>query len=115
MGGGVPHVDLAYLGQRSCLNPLGQLQEGALVPLHVVVRLEGGRCGAENDDRLLPLPSNQGQISGIVSDAILLFVRRIVFLVHDDDTQVLERRKDGGAGGTRLCEERSDEAIQIGA
>ncbi len=101
VGGRLPHVDRDDLGLRPLLNSFGQLQESAFPPLHVVVGLEGRRCRAQDDDRLLPLASNERQVSGIVSDTILLFVRRIMFLVHDDDAQIPEGRKNCGTGTHR--------------
>jgi hypothetical protein len=55
------------------------------------------RCGrAQHHHGLTQLRPHDGDIARQVAWGLLLFIRRIVFLIDDDQTHALQRRENGG-------------------
>ena len=61
-------------------------------------RFERGRRGSEHDRNIESVRTHQSEITRRVSEpALLLFERGVVLFIDDDETEIGDRGKDGGA------------------
>src|SRR4029453_5739142 len=59
--------------------------------LAVFITFKGGRGGAQNDGAVEKLAANHGHVATVITESILLLVRRIMFLIDDDETETGNR------------------------
>ena len=91
---GLAHIHDAHDGHLLVVRPLGQLQQRVFALAAVVVALQRGRGRAEHDRRPFHLAAHDGHVARVVARRLLLLVGVLVLLVHDDQAQRLDRRKD---------------------
>ena len=64
----------------------------------VKIAFKGRRGATKDNNAVLDLRPNDCYIAGMIAWGFLLFVGGFVLFVHDDETEVFERCKDGAAG-----------------
>src|ERR1700688_262428 len=74
---------------------LRQLEPEISAALSLRVAFERRRGTAEDDWHAAHLRPKNCDIARMIADPVLLFERGIVFLVHDDQSQMRQRREDG--------------------
>ena len=73
--------------------PGRQMQHVVSAGFHVRSRLEGRGCRNQNDRGVLQPTAHDRHVARMVDDAILLFVGEVVLFIDDNQTKVLERKK----------------------
>ena len=82
-----------HLRQRLAVVPLRQLQQ-VIVPLpRVVKRLHRGRGRAQKQPRTLGGAAVFGHVAGVVAGRVFRLVRPFLLLVHNDQSQLVQRRE----------------------
>ena len=79
-------------------------QHGVFAQVHIVQRLQGRGSGTQHNATALHFGTQHGEIPPVVARRILLFIGRIVLLIHDNEPAFLHRCEYGGArsdGNTR--------------
>ncbi len=94
---GLAHIHDAHDGHLLVVGPLGQLEQRVFALAAVVIAFQRGRGGAEHDHGAFHLAAHNGDVARVVAGRLLLLVGVLVFLVHNDQAERLDRRKDGGA------------------
>ena len=89
------HVDNRHRRQRPVQN--APLHHDSLVAAgqSVLVRLERRRRRSEDDERAGALSAHDRHVAPVIAGGFLLFVRRVVFLVHHNQAKPLDRREHG--------------------
>ena len=87
-------IDEMHGGRARRAGPERQLVPRVAALRDIVERLERGRGGPEDHGNLRTLRAQHRQIPRRVAKALLLLVGRVVFLVHHDQAQALERSED---------------------
>ena len=95
VGVGFPQVDEFDVGHRAFENARRHLEVLELAALRVLIRLERWRRASEDYLRSVEAAADDGHVARIVSRPLLLLEARVVFLVDDDDPDVVERREQG--------------------
>ena len=80
-------------GQRLPVEPLPQLQQTVVALFRVPGRLHRGGGGAQQQPRALLGAAVLGHVPGMVAGCVLGLVRALLFLIHDDETQLRQRRE----------------------
>ena len=93
----LPEIDDADQRHLAFIDALGQLAQDILAALRVVITLERGRGGAEQDDALFDLCPHDGDIARVIARRFLLLVGGLVFFIDHDQAEIFERREDGAA------------------
>ena len=89
------HVDQFYAWQHGVAHgALAQLQPAVAARLRVVPAFQRRRRRAEHDGNAQLARAPHGQVACRIAQAFLLLVRRVVFLVDDDQAQMRQRRQD---------------------
>ena len=89
----LPQVGQHHLRQRLAVVPLRQLQQ-VIVPLpRVVKRLHRGRGRAQKQPRTLGGAAVFGHVAGVVARRVFRLVRPFLLLVHNDQSQLVQRRE----------------------
>ena len=94
------HVNHVDSGQGTVVDARGQAQGAVLAHAGVPVGLQTGRGRPENDRGAGHAGANHGQVAGRIGERlsaveVVLDVRPVVLLVHDNDPHVLHRRQNG--------------------
>jgi hypothetical protein len=71
-------------------DPLGEGKERRGAGPHPVERLGGRGGGAQQDDGVFHAATQNGEVPRLVPDAVLLLVRGVVLLIHNDEPHGLE-------------------------
>ena len=94
-------IDHRNTGQRSVLNPLRQREREILAAPGIVERLKGWRGAAQDDHGAALLRPYDGHIARMIPRRFFLLIRGVVLLINDDQTEIVQRRKDRRAGANR--------------
>src|SRR5262249_22988894 len=91
------HVHDLHAGERTIED--AAREDHAIVPARprVLRRLERWRRSPEYDERLLEPSAHDGDVASVIPRRFFLLVRRVVFLIDNDEPDVLERREHGRA------------------
>ena len=92
------HVDNAGEGEGGSVGALGEFNELVFSELGILEGFERRRGGTQKDGAFLEMATDDGEIAGVVFGWVFLFVGRFVFFIDDDETGVLKRGENGGAG-----------------
>src|SRR5580700_6413285 len=90
-------IDDADFGERAILYARSQLQQVIFSRARVVIGLERRRRGAEERYRAFELRAIDRCVASVIAWRFFLFVARFLFLIHDNQADVFERRENGGA------------------
>ena len=94
----VLHVHDFYLRQLHALEPRGERDKTIFARLGIVVAFHGWRGRAEKDLGSEHLRHDDGRGAGVVARGrVLLLITRLMLLVDNDETELLERQEDGAA------------------
>ena len=88
-----PHVEDAVAGENGCAGTVGQARVTVAAAADVLERLHRRRGTAEHHRNAEKLPALDRHVPRRVVQTLGLLERAVVFLVDDDDPEVLERRK----------------------
>ena len=91
-------VDDLYARKRSACNAMREDETRQLAAIGGQTGFEGGCCGAENQRAVRTLRSESCEIARVVAEAFVILVRRVVFFVDDQDTQVVDGREQRTSG-----------------
>ena len=91
------HVHHAENGQDTAVVPVGQLKQVVFSLPAVLETFQRWRGRAEQNGAGFHLAADHGEIACVVTRTFILLVRRVVFLVDDDQPEILQRRKDRAA------------------
>ena len=92
----LPKINNLHRGKRLPRGPAREDTVSKLSLFDIVVGLNGGRRGSENEgDPLIPAPYNR-HIPGMVEKPFLLFKGGIVFFIDNDESKAFNRGKNGG-------------------
>ena len=87
------HVEHAHRRRLRFARALVQAQVFESPAARVVQRFQRGRGAAEHDRHAELARTHQGEIAGVVADAVLLLVAGVVLLVDDDQARVRQWRE----------------------
>src|SRR6185436_12977053 len=90
----LPPIDDVDLWKTRFSHTLGERQQRVLPARRIHPALEARRRASEDDYRALVSRAYDRDLSRVIARCLTLLVARLVLLVHDDRTEVLERRKD---------------------
>ena len=93
----LPEIDDADDRHALVIDPVVQADEPVFSSLGIVPALEARGRAAEEHGRLLAVAAQDGHVAGMVARCLVLLIGILVLLVHDDDAQVFERRKNRAA------------------
>ena len=108
-GRGLAHVHDAYVRHFLVVHALRQFEQRIFAVFAIVIAFQR-RCGrTEHDDGIFHPAAHNGHVAGMVARRFLLLVGVLVFLVHDDEAERLDRRKNRRTGanddaGTALAD-----------
>src|ERR1700722_812910 len=91
------HVDDLDFGQRTLFDAVGEFDKRVFIFLRVEIRLERWRSGTQHDDGVRHFGAHDRDVTGVVAWRFLLLVRRVLFLVDDDEREVGDGGKYSGA------------------
>src|SRR5260370_29761061 len=74
---------------------LRQLEAEISAAFRLRVAFEGRRGAAEDNGHAAQLRAKNCDIARVIADSVLLFERRVVLLVHDDQAEARQWREDG--------------------
>ncbi len=89
----LPQVGDTDLRQGTAVVALRQLQQIVLSLLRVVKRLHRGRGRAQQQPRALGGAAVFCHIPGVITGCVFRLIGPLLLLIHDDEAQVLQRRK----------------------
>src|SRR5581483_1544727 len=90
-------IDQLDRGQRASGYALRYAHQLVASASRVGVGLGGRRRRTKDDRAAAQAGEDHGEVTGVITDALLLLVSRVMFLVHDDQSEVLNRSEDGRA------------------
>ena len=93
-----PHINDLDLGQRSFFDAVRHGKAGIFAAERIVIALDSGGCRTKDDRRPGHLCFDNGEIPGVVTNSVVLFVRFIVLLIHNHETQIPDGGKKSRAG-----------------
>ena len=76
----------------------GNCEQRVFALAAVVIAFQRGRGRAEHDHRPFHLAAHNRHVARVVAGRLLLLVGMLVLLVHDDEAERFDGRKDGRAG-----------------
>ena len=91
----IDHLDV---GEGPIVDPRGEGQVAVTPFGGVMITLDRRRGGSEDYRRPREPAPHQGKVAGVVPEPFVLFVRGVMLFVHDDQTEVTHRRKEGRPG-----------------
>ena len=94
---GLAHVHDAHDGHLLVVHALGQFEQRVFALAAVVIAFQRRRGRAEHDHGAFHLAAHDGHVARVVARRLLLLVGVLVLLVHDDEAERFDRRKDGRA------------------
>ena len=89
-----PHIDDAHDGHLLVVHAQLHFQQRVFAATGVVEALHRRRGRTEHDDSAFHLAAHDRDIARVVTRRFLLLVGMLVLLVHDDEPQRIDRRKD---------------------
>src|SRR5258706_1110884 len=92
------HVDDTHNRHSLFVDPRGQLEQAVFAAFDVVEALHRGGRRAEHDDSALHLSADDGHIPGVVARRFLLLVGMLVLLIHDYESDRVNRGEDCRTG-----------------
>ena len=94
LGRGLAHVHDADVRHFLVVHALRQFEQRVFALFAIVITFQRRRGRAEHDDGIFHLAAHDGHVAGVVARRLLLLVRVLVFLVHDDEAERFDRRKN---------------------
>ena len=92
------HIHNAHDRHFLVVGPFEHLEKSVFSPGAVIKTFQGRGRRAQDHGGLFHLASNDGDIAGMVARRLFLFVSVLVLLIHNDQTQRIDRRKNRRAG-----------------
>ena len=90
-------VDDVDVGERAILDARSQLEQMIFSGARVVIGFERRRGRAEQHGRAFEARAIDGDVAAVVARRFFLLVAGFLFLVHDDQAEIFERRENGRA------------------
>ena len=91
---GLAHVHDADVRHFLVIHALRQFKQRVFALFAIVITFERRRGRAEHDDGVFHLAAHDGHVARVVARRFLLLVGVLVFLVHDDEAERFDRRKN---------------------
>ncbi len=91
---GLAHIHDADVRHFLVVHALGQFEQREVAAFAVVKTFERRRGRAEHDDGMFHLAAHDRDIARVIARRFLLLVSVLVFLVHDDEAERFDRRKN---------------------
>ena len=76
---------------------VGHFEERVFALATVIKAFHGGSGGAENDYRAFHLTADDGEVARVIARRFLLLVGVLMFFVHNDEAEGIDRGKNCGA------------------
>ncbi len=92
------HVEALEARRLGAAGAAGQAQQGVAALVGVVQAFQRGGGRAEQQRHALQARAHHRQVAGVVAQAFLLLVGRVVLLVDDDQPRILQRGEQRRAG-----------------
>ncbi len=92
------HIDHLDAGKGAVVHAGGECEVAVPAACRLKKGLDPRRRGTEDDRGPCKFSADQGQVPGVVPQAVVLFVGGVVLLIHDDQPEVPDRRKKGRPG-----------------
>ncbi len=89
-----PHIDDFDRCHRAIVHALQQAQQTVTPAPRIGVRLARGSRRAEHDRAIRESRERDREIARVIVNSFFAFVRRVVLLVDDDQTEVVQRREN---------------------
>ena len=99
------HVDAMDDRQRHVADALGHRDQGEVSSFRAVIRLHRGRRTAEQQDGLMEPGYLFRHDAGVIARRFILLVAHILFLIEDDEPNIIGRRKE--------CRTRADDDARL--
>ena len=109
----LPHVDDRHGRHRAVEDALLERDQLVAAVLRVVEALERRRGGAEHGQRAARPRAHHRHVAAVVARALLLLVRPVVLLVHDDQAEALNGREDRRARADDDVDLRAADAMPL--
>ena len=92
------HVQDANERELLAVRPFRQFYQGIFSSQGVMDAFQGGSGRAKKHGAIFQMGAQHGQIPPVVAGGAFLFVRGVVFFIHNHQAQILEGGEDGGTG-----------------